>query len=175
MHQVLHTQLVSRSSQPQLGTKRRLHPFNKLVRQQLLMRHSVSPGEARASDYCRLAKNTVRSHPSSILDVLNHLITSWRSASVSTFDARASFAAAQSIFRGPLLVASRAAFALSLRRVFSAANLPRSVYNPAASATSSKFRAHTRLGSTDHPIMLSACSAHKPTTSSNDTLEGSVY
>ncbi|GAA47602.1 hypothetical protein CSKR_107737 [Clonorchis sinensis] len=75
--QVLHTQLTSCSRQPQLGTKRRLHTFDELVRHQWLARHSV---QSRSSDCCRLAKNTVGSHPGSILAFLNRLIDSWRSA-----------------------------------------------------------------------------------------------
>ncbi|KER32501.1 hypothetical protein T265_01381 [Opisthorchis viverrini] len=40
-HQLLHTQLAGCSCQPQPGTKRRLHTFDELVRQQLVSRHSV--------------------------------------------------------------------------------------------------------------------------------------
>ncbi|KER29496.1 hypothetical protein T265_13352, partial [Opisthorchis viverrini] len=57
------------------------------------------------------AKNTVRSPPGSILAVLNRLLISWRFVGVSDSGARASFAAAQSIFGVPLLAASRTAFA----------------------------------------------------------------
>ncbi|KAG5450715.1 hypothetical protein CSKR_114151 [Clonorchis sinensis] len=57
---------------------------------------------------------------------------------MSKVAAGASFAADQSIFRGPILAASLVAFAQLLKRVFSAAKLPRSVSSPAASATSSK-------------------------------------
>ncbi|KAG5449078.1 hypothetical protein CSKR_100267 [Clonorchis sinensis] len=49
-------------------------------------------------------------------ETLLRLIASWRSAVVSNSAARASFAAAQSIFRRPLLAASRAAFARPLSR-----------------------------------------------------------
>ncbi|KAG5445602.1 hypothetical protein CSKR_106001 [Clonorchis sinensis] len=50
---------------------------------------------------------------------------SWLSAGVSNSAAKASFAAAQSILRGPILASTRTAFSRPLRRAFSAANLPR--------------------------------------------------
>ncbi|GAA56944.1 normocyte-binding protein 1 [Clonorchis sinensis] len=69
-----------------------------------------SLGKARSSDCCRLAKNTVVSHPGSILAILKRLIASQRSAGVSNSAAGASFAAAQFIFQEPLLAAPMAAF-----------------------------------------------------------------
>ncbi|GAA51519.1 hypothetical protein CLF_106321 [Clonorchis sinensis] len=60
MPQLLHTQLASCSHHPQLGTKRRLHTFDELVGKQLVARYSV---QSRSNYCCRLAKNTVGSHP----------------------------------------------------------------------------------------------------------------
>ncbi|KAG5447584.1 hypothetical protein CSKR_101352, partial [Clonorchis sinensis] len=71
-----------------------------------------------------------RTRSGHIQAVLNCLIAFWRSAVVSNSAARTPFAGASSIFRGPILAASRAAFARPLRRVFRAANLPRSASNP---------------------------------------------
>ncbi|KAG5445261.1 hypothetical protein CSKR_110435 [Clonorchis sinensis] len=97
--------------------------------------HPPSPVLPRMAG--RLPKNTVGPHSGHILAILICLIVSWRSDSVSNSAATASFGTAQSIFREPILAAPRAAFARPLSRVLSAANLPRSIYSPAASATSS--------------------------------------
>ncbi|GAA50797.1 uracil phosphoribosyltransferase [Clonorchis sinensis] len=80
MHQLLHTKLAICSRQPQLGTKRRLHTFDELVRQQLLPRHSF---QSRQSVILRMlqagdehGRVTSRCH----MAVLNRLIASWWSA-----------------------------------------------------------------------------------------------
>ncbi|KAG5449724.1 hypothetical protein CSKR_103099 [Clonorchis sinensis] len=103
-----------------------------------------SLGKARS----RLATNTVGPHLGPSLAALDPLTASCQSAGVSDSASSAAFAAAQSIFRGPLLAAPRTAFSRPLRKVFSTTNLPRSDSSPVSSATSSNSSRKVRTSPT---------------------------
>ncbi|KAG5442499.1 hypothetical protein CSKR_103478 [Clonorchis sinensis] len=142
-----HTQPANCFRQLQLGTKRKPHSFDELVKQQLVARHSVQSRQSPIQRLLQAGKEhdrvASRSHPGRLQSSLS-LLAVGRCVELRC---ESFLRGSPASFRGPSPTAPRAAFAGSLRRVFSFTELPRLVSSLAASSSSSKSLRRFRMSS----------------------------